>query len=277
MIAWNYYEPGEHRVSCPICARGATDKTVGLTVKANGKGVCHCFRCGFASSNGSNKAPSFGKLTLPRIKGAPLAPKRKTLAAYARQTWAESQPLGGVAVDYLEARRCRIPPPDSDLRWHPSLRHPCGYEGPALLALITDAATSEPISLHQTWVSPDGQKAAIKNPRLFLGDGHRKQGGVIRLWSNEAITTGLGVAEGIETALSLAHGFAPVWSLMDAGNLAAFPYLPGIETLMIGADNDRAGLGAADECATRWAKCGAEVFVTQQAANDLNDVLREAA
>jgi hypothetical protein len=146
-----------------------------------------------------------------------------------------------------------------------------------LVALVTEAVTGQPISLHRTWVRADGRKADLENPRLLLGDGHRKQGGVIRLWPDDTVTSGLAIAEGIETALSLAHGFAPVWSLIDAGNLAAFQKLPGIQTLLIGADNDRAGFAAADACAARWVDAGAEVFMTQQAENDLNDVLREAA
>ncbi|OUL92945.1 DUF7146 domain-containing protein [Paraburkholderia hospita] len=277
MIAWNHYEPGGHRIPCPNCARRVGDNTLGLTVAADGKGIAHCFRCGFVESYSPEPAASFVKSAFPRVKGASVAVTRKTLAPYARQMWTASKPLAGVAAAYLEARCCCIPPRDSDLRWLPSLKHPSGYEGPALLALVTDAVTSEPISLHRTWILADGNKANIEKPRLLLGGGHRKQGGVIRLWPNDAVTTGLGIAEGIETALSLAHGFSPVWSLIDAGNLAAFPYLLGIQTLTIGADNDRVGLGAADACASRWVNCGAEVFVTQQAANDLNDVLKEAA
>ena len=87
----------------------------------------------------------------------------------------------------------------------------------------------------------------------------------------------LGVAEGIETALSLAHAFEPVWSVIDAGNLAALPVLGGVECLLIAADNDLAGIKAANECALRWNKEGVEVRITQQPQNDLNDALLEAA
>jgi putative DNA primase/helicase len=100
---------------------------------------------------------------------------------------------------------------------------------------------------------------------------------VIRLWPDEAVTTGLGMAEGIETALSLAWGYVPVWALIDAGNLKAIPVLAGVESLVIGADNDAAGVAAADECGRRWAEADREVFVTQQPQNDLNDALTEAA
>ena len=85
--------------------------------------------------------------------------------------------------------------------------------------------------------------------------------------------------EVIETALSLAHAAAPCWAAVDAGNLAALPVLPGIETLTIGADNDPAGRQAARRCATRWARAGRAVYVVTApgARADLNDLAREVA
>ena len=154
-----------------------------------------------------------------------------------------------------------MPPPDGDLRWHPALTHkPSGMVGPALVALVTDAVTREPITLHRTWVCADGTKAPLDPPRMLLG-GHRKQGGVVRLWPDEAAALGLGIGEGIETALSMARHYTPVWSAIDAGNLGALPVLAGIETLVIGADHDAAGLDAATVCADRWAAAGVEVHV----------------
>jgi hypothetical protein len=68
------------------------------------------------------------------------------------------------------------------------------------------------------------------------------------------------VAEGIETALSAALGFGLVWAAIDAGNLAAFPLLEGVESLTIVADHDpphrltgrSVGLESANICARRW-------------------------
>jgi len=276
MIAWTHYEAGKHRVSCPACGRGDRDKTLGLTIEPDGRGVAHCFRCDFTESYRPDAGAREARPAKSVIKAAATA-THNTLSDYGRSLWEGCEPLSGVALAYLNARRCRIPPADGDIRWHPTLKHrPSGYVGPALVALVTDAATGEAISLHRTWVYADGRKADIDPPRLLLG-GHRKQGGVIRLWPDEAVTAGLGIAEGVETALSLAWAYAPVWACIDAGNLAAFPYLPGVQSLVIGADNDPKGAGAADECAQRWADADAEVFVTQQATNDLNDTLREAA
>jgi hypothetical protein len=191
-----------------------------------------------------------------------------------RDFFARLAPPAGPALAYLQARRCVIPPADGDLRWSQSLAHPSGYSGPALVALVTDATTREPLTLHRTWVRADGSKALVDPPRMLLG-GHRKAGGVIRLWPDEAVTTGLAVAEGIETALSLAHAFRPVWACIDAGNLAALPVLAGIESLLIAADHDDAGIRAADACAARWAAAGREVHVAmpEQRKTDVNDLV----
>ncbi|MBB5503271.1 toprim domain-containing protein [Paraburkholderia sp. MM5384-R2] len=246
---------------------------MGVTIERDGRGVAHCFRCNMTESY----RPKHGASVVSRAKSVPVplqARKYDELSDYGRALWSETQPLAGVAVAYLEARRCHIPPVDSDLRFHPRLKHPSGYVGPALVGLITDALTGRPLSLHRTWVDADGNKADVDPPRLLLGR-HRKQGGVIRLWPDEAVTYGLGIAEGIETALSLAWAHGPVWSLIDAGNLAVFPYLRGIESIVIAADNDPAGKVAARTCAVRWADAGAEVVVTRQLENDLNDTLQE--
>ena len=168
-------------------------------------------------------------------------------------------PLSDIAENYLHARNCAIPPKDGDLRCHASLSHPyCEYIGPALVARVTDAITNEPMTLHQTWIRPDGKKANIETPRLLLKD-HQKEGGVVRLWPDEELTHGLAIAEGIETALSASFGFSPIWSLIDGQNLSNFPVLQGVEALTIIADNDNAGRSAAHKCLKRWLAAGREV------------------
>lgn len=203
------------------------------------------------------------------------APQPQRWPDHARRLWEASEPLRGtVGEQYLLARGCLLPPEDGDLRFHPSVRHESSHVGPALLGLITDAVTRERMGLHRTWVTPAG-KADLQKAKMALGP---KKGGVIRLWPDECVTYGLAIAEGIETALSMAHDYKPLWSVIDAGNMAAFPCLGGIETLVIGADNDPAGLRAAQQCADRWAAAGVDVrvIVPDVPGADWNDV-REAA
>jgi putative DNA primase/helicase len=130
-----------------------------------------------------------------------IKPKRERLSDEWQNYW---DSLGAVREDgraYLDARLCAIPPQDGDLRYDPTARHPSGHVGPCLIALVTDAIDCTPISLHRTWVNPDGTKADVDKPKLLLGDNHRKSGGVVRLWPDDAVCYGLGIAEGIETAL----------------------------------------------------------------------------
>jgi hypothetical protein len=200
----------------------------------------------------------------PRSDTAPPRPTRyETLSSYGRELWAASRVirLEAAAGRYLIDRGCALPHPDGDLRWHPALRHPSGHLGPALVALITDVRHPERrLSLHRTWIGADGRKADIETPRLLLA-GHPKAGGVIRLWPDDWVTTGLGVAEGIETALAAAKRFTPVWAAIDATNLGSFPVLAGIEALTIVADHDQAGVNSALNLGRRWRQAGREVFV----------------
>jgi len=265
-------KPGENRMPCPACDRGPRDTALSVRLESDGVIVWHCHRdCGMDGSSRSrdHNSPQQPRKAVPRPAERP-----RGLSDYARQLWAATAPLSGAAVDYLAARKCVVPPADGDLRCLPALKHPLGYIGPALVGRITDACTGAPLSLHRTWIHPDGRKADVSPPRLLLKD-HPISGGVIRLWPDEAVTNGLGIAEGIETALSLAHGYEPVWSLIDAGHLAKFPVLNGIEDLIIAADNDEAGRKAAAECARRWAPHAAVRVISADADGcDLNDLVQ---
>lgn len=277
MVPFHNTPAGTHRMRCPNCGRSERDKTLGVTIHPDGRGVAHCFRCNLVdfAHRESNRASSMPALPVR----SPVRSPRTSLSEQGRRLWSSCHPIlpGTIAANYLKARKCVVPPESGHLRWHPALPHgPSGHVGPALVALITDAVTGAHMSLHFTWIQADGRKADLDPPRLLLGK-HRKQGGVIRLWPDEDVTYGLAVAEGIETALSIAHAYEPVWGCIDAGNLAALPVLPGVQTLVIAADNDPAGQAAAELCARRWASAGAEVLVTRQQANDLNDTLKEAA
>jgi hypothetical protein len=287
-------KPGTRRAPCPECNKGRRDDALSITVKPDGSVVWLCHRCDF---KGGMRAPG----ERPRaFRGKPQPPQPEhqypVLSGPWRLFWRhDCLPLtdGSPAAAYLRGRGCSLPHPGGDLRWCPDARHPCGHVGPALVvALVTDAITGDPLNLHRTWIKPDGSgKAEIAEsgafrPRLLLKN-HRKAGGVIRLWPDDAVTCGLLIAEGIETALTAAIGFGLAWSCIDAGNLGALPVLPGIEALTIVADHDppnprtgkRAGEEAACECARRWVAAGCEVRVWRapEPGNDFNDFAKEAA
>ncbi|WP_422653675.1 DUF7146 domain-containing protein [Geminicoccus sp.] len=181
---------------------------------------------------------------------------------------------------YLTGRGCIIPPDGSHLRWIDGHRHPSGHVGPALVALATSATTGEPQTLHRTWIDATrlGQKAPIEKPRLLFS-GLPKAGAVVRLFPDEDTLEGLAIGEGIETCLAAAQGFTPIWSVLDAGNLAAFQILPGVEALTIIVDHDPAGLKAAEQCARRWHETGREVrgWCPPAKGEDAADFLARAA
>lgn len=250
------------REPCPRCDRGPKDKAFAITTDERGT-VGYCHRCGHVEHDNSEGASS------SRMSSSKIDPGRLRLI------WQRTEPLcGSLAEHYVTYRRCALPPVDADLRYlPPNDRYP-----PSLCGLVTDVVTREPISLHFTRLRPDGRgKAGTGCDRLLLA-GHRKAGGCIRLWPDEAVTNGLAIAEGVESALAAAHGYVPAWSTIDAGNLADFPVLAGIETLVIFADHDDAGLKAARACGKRWAEAGREVrLVVPPAANtDVADVVAAA-
>ena len=257
---------GYYRAPCPECDRGTKDDALGVTVETYGRYVWHCFRCGWAGAAGvTTSNPQ------PRHRAAPKA-HHAGLSEWATALWQSTRELEGDALAYLEARSCVCPPMCGDLRCHPALKHaPSGYTGPALVALVTDAISNKPISLHRTWVRSDGTKTPV-NPARMLAANHRAKGGVIRLWPDECITFGLAIAEGIETALSVAHAITPAWACIDAGNLSGFAVLNGIDALVIATDGDEIGRKAANECAARWRRAGRQIVVIDPGdGRDWND------
>ena len=286
--------PGTYRRPCPECGKGARDDALAVTRKHDASLVWYCHRCGYSGKWWPDEG---GKPVSRRHRAAieASAPDRTTgnetehatLSDYWRAFWRECQPIepGTVAERYLTVRCCALPHPNGDLRFHPNASHPGGHTGPVLVGLVTDMATGEPINLHRTWIVPNGTKPDIERPRM-LCKGHRKAGGVIRLWPDDEVTDGLAVAEGIETALTAAHGITPVWCLIDAGNLAAFPVLPGVGALTVCVDHDKPdrqgrqrGLTAAAEVSNRWTLADREVrrWVPPVTGDDVNDMYRGAA
>ena len=264
---------GENRLACPQCDRGPKDKALAVRREADGRVVWRCHRCGWSGAAGRETQAAAPMRKAPKAT----AKHQGGLAPWAAREWAAAQPLHGAALAYLKARACCIPPEDGHLRCNPALQHPSGYSGTGLVALVTDARTGQPISLHRTWVLGNGEKAPLETPRL-LAAGHRKAGGVIRLWPRQNGQP-LGIAEGIETALSLAWADLAVWAAIDAGNLAQLPVLPGSPELLIAVDADPAGEAAAAECATRWCAAGRRVRLVRPDAgdNDLNDTAQKYA
>jgi hypothetical protein len=106
-----------------------------------------------------------------------------------------------------------------------------------------------------------------------------KAGAAIKLSADAEVANRLTIGEGLETTLAgMKLGYAPAWAVGDAGELARFPVLIGVESITILVDNDFSDTGqrAALRCSARWTSTGIEVFrlVPRQPGADVNDLLR---
>ena len=167
----------------------------------------------------------------------------------AQRLWREAGPIAGTLGEayFVEKRKLEIGGLSVDhvLRWHGDAR--------AVLALMTNPLSGEPVGVHRTFLDADGAKI----DRKMLG-----RQGVIRLSRDDAVTMSLGITEGIEDGFAvLLSGWSPVWAASSAGALAKFPVPGGIKSLTIFADADTAGLQSAASCHDRWRMAGREAVI----------------
>ena len=125
---------------------------------------------------------------------------------------------------------------------------------------------------------PDGAvvKAATDASKLTLGQ--LRHGGVW-LTPIEKISEQLAVAEGIETALSIMQiTNLPTVAALSAAGMRSLRWLPQVRRLWIAADNDHAGLKAAEALLQRALRAGlqAHIKIPAEGNNDFNDLLRSA-
>jgi len=206
----------------------------------------------------------------------------------AQALWREAVPIAGtIAEPYLRHRGLFITPEvqvADALRFHPAC--PFRLDGgatvrlPTMLGLMRDIITDEPKAIHRTALKADGSGKAdlsgLDNAKKMLG---AAKGAALKLTMDAEVTDGLGIAEGIESALTvICAGWQPVWACGSAGAIERFPILPGIESLTIFADADRAGMAVAAACQARWVNAGLEcrILAPPDEGADWNDVVRAA-
>ena len=135
--------------------------------------------------------------------------------------------------------------------------------------------------MHRTYLTREGRKIApAEDAKMMLG---ATLGGAVRLGDGQ--DGPLVVAEGIETALSVASGAAGplgpsarVWAALATSHLAELRLPARAGRLVIAADGDRGGRRAAHALADRARALGWRVrFLTAPEGSDWNDVLVEAA
>jgi len=179
----------------------------------------HCFGCGahgdvfdwLMQTRGMTFPEALAQLGgaagRPCAQAAPSEPARRLARAQgddadaernrelARRAWCEAQdPRGSPVEAYLRHRGVTLPD-EPVIRWHPACPR-TGGALPAMVAKMTDPVTGQPTGIHRTFLLPDGSgKALVDKPKMMLG-----RAGLIRLASQ--CTEGIGIAEGVETALA---------------------------------------------------------------------------
>lgn len=136
---------------------------------------------------------------------------------------------------------------------------------PVMLGAVTDK-DGKLLAVHRTFVTDDGHKAPVENPKKLTSTSATIAGASIKLRPPEIIEDKLtlGVAEGIETALACSLAFqVPTWSCVSANGIKTFLWPPDLERLVIFADHDLSGVGqaAANDLAARAAAAGLEVRI----------------
>jgi hypothetical protein len=288
-------------VLCPGPGHSAGDRSLSVTFDANAPDgflvnsfanddwqdcrdhVRRLLGLGSFGGNGRQEKVAVSVAPRPAIPSPEAVQRRE----FALSLWQEARPIGGTIVErYLNGRGIMLPAEAFSghaLRFHPAcpFRLDSGetVRLPAMLGMMTNIETGEFQGVHRTALQPAGSgKARVRrldDAKKMLGS---SKGACVRLSPDDAVTTGLAIAEGIETALAVIGNFgvSPVWAALSAGTMARFPVLPGIECLSIFADNDASGTGsnAARDCSGRWVSAGREcvIWTPPDIGSDFNDL-----
>lgn len=138
---------------------------------------------------------------LPSDSAAPLVAvarrgKDERNCRIAKRLWqGAARARGTLTEKYLRSRGLTLPPAPVLRFASRCWNRETGKELPAMLARVDDA-NGEFVAVHRTWLTPNGRKAALRDPKMSLGP---ISGGAVRLAPPGPV---LAVAEGIEDALS---------------------------------------------------------------------------
>lgn len=263
---------------CPVCQPEQRRGQDALTLSDGRAGLlAHCKKsaCAFPAilaaagvAPGDWQAPDPASLAQRRAEEQADREKRARQAA---ALWREAVPIcGTIAETYLRGRAIACPLPDT-LRFHPACWHGAtATRHPALVALVEGG---EGFAVHRTYLRADGSgKAGIDPAKAMLG---AVAGGAVRLAKRPGA---LAVAEGIETALSLACGLlrapATIWAALSTSGLRGLTLPQEPAQLTIAPDGDDAGRSAAHALAERADALGWRVSILPAPeGRDWNDIL----
>jgi hypothetical protein len=270
--------------ACPICQPERRKGQNALTIAQKGERLfltCRKGRCAFrdllkAVSVSARQVGPLDPAAEARWRAEETAAAEKRVRM-AHRVWDDTQPIRGTLAEaYLRSRviTCDLP---TSLRFAPSCWYSRDLSLPAMVALV-EGGTG--FAVHRTYLRPDGGgKANVDAPKKMLGG---VMGGAVRLTTDQGANLPLVVAEGIETALSLASGLldgpAEIWAGLSARGLAGLRLPPQQGRLTVAGDGDPTGRQCALELAERAERLGWDVYLLEAPGKyDWNDVLRASA
>jgi putative DNA primase/helicase len=237
---------GKH-TPCPMC--GGRDRFRFDDHKSDGGYICG--QCG--SGDGIKLVMRVNGVTFYEAKqriqrelptAAIVAPKmeKKDFKSGAVRTWGRGLPLheSDAVCRYLKKRGIDLGRLPSELRCQDGATYHDDDGGrsqhPAMLARFV-GPDGKTFTIHQTYLDKAGNKAAVPTVRKMI-PGPTPKGGAVRLFYTNGSDT-LGVAEGIETALSASQLHdVPVWACLNAANLRTWEPPPTIRNIIVFGDRD---------------------------------------
>ena len=263
------YLTGKHS-PCPVCGghnRFRFDNE-------EGRGTFFCSSCG--AGDGFRLLELFNRwpfkkaaIEIERVAGMiAVKPSNQECLAKRRhelceRTWRQSTVVSsGDPGDSYLLRRTGLSVASTQLRYCRGLpyRHDDGRVSrhPAMVAKVSDS-DGRGVAIHRTYLTASGDKADLPQVKKSLGS--LPPASAIRLFPADRE---IGIAEGIETAISAALYFGvPVWAAISANGLKQWSPPAGIERVTIYGDNDLNGVGqsAAWNLAQRLIDSGIETKV----------------
>ena len=266
------------------------DKTPSFSINIE-KGTYHCFGCGargdiinlYAKLNNITDAEAIKEmkdkyLNKPYAKDAASKPKENDL--YKKQKavqqmqyiWESAESEAEIVKRYLKGRGIYgVNPLPDNLRF--------SKEHNAMIAKVVDK-NSNLRAIHKTILQKTDDK--VKRGEKLFEKNSQAKGCAVHF---DEPTDVLGVAEGIETALSVKEALPdmPMWAALSASFMDSLDIPDTVKKLYIFYDKDKSGAGrkAATKLATRYVPEGVEIYLIEPPMGipsdskgvDFNDVL----
>jgi hypothetical protein len=278
-----------HGNAAMCCCPAHDDSSPSLSVKQTGDGMVlvHCFggcpqgaviqalrERGLWPERDEEGHPSYPQANRTAERDEDATKDELRRIANARQIWTEATPAPGTLVEtYLRHRGITLQLRPA-LRFHPAVYHTAiGRTLPAMVVAIQDSS-DDVIGIQRTYLREDGMGKAAVNPNK-LGLGPMRDGAV--RFSFGKTSPILGIAEGVETALSAMQTYyVPVWAALGAGRMHKVAVPDYVDHVVVYGDNGAAGWAAAEKAAEHFEAIGKRVSVTLPGPeyDDFNSQLR---